>query len=110
MDKIATLLEGTTFGELALYWLIFANLTGFILMVRDKHQAETGGWRTPEKILILLSFIGGSLGTLAAQRLIRHKTRKQPIATLLWLIPLLQCLCYILYRLYSAGFIPHLPS
>lgn len=76
-------------SELLLYWLIAANLIGFVLMIWDKHRARNGGWRTPESTLILWSFIGGSLGTFAAQRLIRHKTRKQPIATILWLIPLL---------------------
>jgi uncharacterized membrane protein YsdA (DUF1294 family) len=75
--------------ELLLYWLIIANFTGFVLMVWDKHRAQSGSWRTPESTLILWSLVGGSLGTFAAQRLIRHKTRKQPIATFLWLIPVL---------------------
>jgi uncharacterized membrane protein YsdA (DUF1294 family) len=73
--------------EWALYWLIAANLTGFILMVWDKARAEAGGWRVAEPTLLLWSVIGGSLGTLAASHIIRHKTRKQPIATMLKLIP-----------------------
>ena len=93
MDSLphVTLLEGI------LYWLIAANFIGFMLMLRDKHRAETGGWRTPESTLILWSLIGGSLGTLAAQRLLRHKTRKQPIATYIVLIPLFHGLCLAAY-------------
>lgn len=105
MDTLLEILDGMSRGELALYWLIFANLTGFILMVRDKHRAETGGWRTPESSLIFWSMVGGSLGTLAAQRLIRHKTRKQPIATLLWVIPLIQGL---VLGLYFTGYFPNI--
>lgn len=74
--------------ELLLYWLIAANLIGFILMVWDKSSAEAGRWRVAEETLIVWSLIGGSLGTLAAAQLIRHKTRKQPIASLLRGIPL----------------------
>ena len=86
----------TTF-EAALYWIILANLVGFILMLWDKHRAETRGWRTAESTLILWSAAGGSLGTLAAQRLMRHKTRKQPIATILIAIPLLHLVVAILW-------------
>ena len=105
MDTLLEILDGMSRSELALYWLIFANLTGFILMVRDKHRAETGGWRTPECSLIFWSRVGGSIGPRAAQRLIRHKTRKQPIATLFWLIPLIQGL---MLGLYLTGYVPHM--
>ncbi len=75
--------------EYALYWLIATNSAGFILMVWDKWQAERGGWRIAERDLITLSFVGGSLGTLAGSILTRHKTRKQPIASYLRAIPML---------------------
>jgi len=103
IDRVVAILSDVTAREAALYWLIAANLIGFTLMVRDKHRAETGGWRTPESTLILWSFIGGSIGTLAAQRLIRHKTRKQPIATILIAIPMLHGLGAALYL---SGFFP----
>lgn len=74
--------------EWILYWLIAANLIGFIMMIVDKHCAELDKWRIAESTLITWSLIGGSLGTLAASLAIRHKTRKQPIATLLKVIPL----------------------
>lgn len=74
--------------EWVFYWLIAANLIGFIMMIVDKQRAETGEWRIAESTLITWSLIGGSIGTLAATIAIRHKTRKQPIATLLRAIPL----------------------
>ena len=75
--------------EMALYWIVAANLVGFVLMVWDKHQAENNGWRIAESTLIVWSMVGGSLGMLAASRAIRHKTRKQPIASILTIAPVL---------------------
>lgn len=70
-----------------LYWLIAANLMAFVLMVLDKSKAEAGDRRIPESTLLLWAFLGGAVGTVAAARLVRHKTRKQPFATwmLTWL-------------------------
>ncbi len=76
--------------EYIFYWLIAANLVGFVLMIWDKAKAEAGEWRVAESTLILWSMIGGSIGTLTASRIIRHKTREQPIATLLMVIPIAQ--------------------
>jgi uncharacterized membrane protein YsdA (DUF1294 family) len=73
--------------EYILYWLIAANLMAFVLMVLDKRRAEAGDRRIPESTLLLWAFLGGAFGTVAAARLVRHKTRKQPFATwmLIWL-------------------------
>ena len=63
------------------YWLIGANLIAFVLMVLDKSYAEAGARRISEANLLLWAFLGGAIGTVAASRLVRHKTRKQPFAT-----------------------------
>tara|TARA_R110000787_G_scaffold127309_1_gene238701 strand:- start:602 stop:895 length:294 start_codon:yes stop_codon:yes gene_type:complete len=70
-------------------WLIVANVGAFCLMVWDKEAARIGSWRISEKTLILSSLVGGSIGALCASILARHKTRKQPIATILRAMPLL---------------------
>ena len=72
-----------------LYWLIVANTVGFMLMVIDKSRAERQMWRISEQTLVLWSMAGGSFGTAAAQHILRHKTRKQPIAGTLRSMPVL---------------------
>ena len=62
-------------------WLIAANLVAFGLMVADKRRAEAGTRRISEGALLGWAWLGGALGTYAASRLVRHKTRKQPFTT-----------------------------
>jgi len=63
-----------------LYWLAAANGIAFGLMVADKRRAEVGARRISESTLLGWSWLGGAIGTYAASRLVRHKTRKQPFA------------------------------
>ena len=63
-----------------LYWLVAANGIAFGLMVADKRRAEAGGRRIAESTLLGWSWLGGAIGTYAASRIVRHKTRKQPFA------------------------------
>ncbi|WP_263588763.1 DUF1294 domain-containing protein [Sphingopyxis sp. GC21] len=63
-----------------LYWLVAANLNAFALMVIDKQRADKGLWRIREATLLDWARIGGAIGAVAASRLVRHKTRKQPFA------------------------------
>lgn len=70
-----------------LYWLAAANGIAFGLMIADKRRAEAGMRRISESTLLFWAFVGGTFGTVAAARLVRHKTRKQPFMTwmLIWL-------------------------
>ena len=72
--------------EYIVYGLIAANLIAFTLMILDKQFAESGRRRISESTLLFWAFLGGAFGTVAAARLVRHKTRKQPFATwmLIW--------------------------
>ena len=56
----------------------------------DKRRALNGEYRIPEKSLLLVALLGGSLGALIACHALRHKTRKQPFRTLLIGIAALQ--------------------
>jgi uncharacterized membrane protein YsdA (DUF1294 family) len=69
-----------------LSWLVPAyyaalTLAAFIAYALDKAAAVHGKRRVSERTLHLLAFAGGWPGALAAQRLLRHKTRKQPFQT-----------------------------
>ena len=55
---------------------------GFLLYGIDKHRAQNGDWRIKESLLLGVSFLGGSIGSLLAMKAFRHKTRH----TYFWLV------------------------
>ena len=65
-----------------------AAINGWTLIEfwRDKRRAERKLRRIPEARLLGLTLCGGTPAAFAARRLLRHKTRKQPFTTRLWLI------------------------
>jgi len=73
-------------------YALAVNLLAYAAMVLDKAKAEAGSRRISEATLLNLAIVGGSIGTIAAQRTIRHKTRKEPFRTRLLVIVLIQCL------------------
>ena len=89
------------------YWLIFANLTAFVLMVVDKRRAENGDDRISENTMLGWAFFGGAAGTVLASRAVRHKTRKQPFAATMFVYLGLQLL---LLALWLAGFLDPLAA
>ena len=58
-----------------LIYLIVMNLIGLAVMAMDKSKARHHAWRIPEKILFLVSILGGSAGTWAGRYLFHHKTK-----------------------------------
>jgi uncharacterized membrane protein YsdA (DUF1294 family) len=76
-------------GDIALIILpifIAVNLWTILRFWQDKKRAIAGERRIPESDLLGLALIGGSPGALLARHLFRHKTRKQPFSTKLYLI------------------------
>lgn len=65
--------------------LAVMNAVTFCLYAADKNKAKRGKWRIPESTLILMSFLGGSIGAMAGMFLLRHKTKH---AKFLILVPL----------------------
>ena len=61
--------------QLILSYLLIVNAAGFLLMLADKYKAKKNLWRIPEKTLLGVALVGGSLGAYAGMRLFRHKTK-----------------------------------
>ena len=59
-----------------LIYLLTINLIGILIMYVDKKKAMYGRWRIPEKTLIMVAILGGSIGTIIGMKLFRHKTQK----------------------------------
>ena len=70
------LMSGLAFG---LYW-------------SDKRRAGRGAWRISETTLHFVELLGGWPGALAAQQLLRHKTRKRSYLAVFWAIVVLHAI------------------
>ena len=58
-----------------LIYLLIINALGFLLMLVDKYKAKKNKWRIPEKTLMSMALLGGSIGCLAGMYAVRHKTQ-----------------------------------
>lgn len=58
-----------------IYYILGINILTFIIYGIDKLKAKKNKWRVPEKTLLLLALVGGSVGAFLAMRLFRHKTK-----------------------------------
>lgn len=68
-----------------------ASVGTFIAYALDKSAARNDRWRTPESTLHLFGLAGGWLGALAAQRWLRHKSRKPSFQLVFWPTVVLNC-------------------
>jgi uncharacterized membrane protein YsdA (DUF1294 family)/cold shock CspA family protein len=87
-------------------WLVVyfaASIITYGCYAQDKKAAQDGGWRTPESTLHLLSLVGGWPGGLAAQVVLRHKTRKASFLIGFWFTVILNCivLCVVVVKAVS---------
>ena len=62
--------------DLVLIYVVIINLVAFFMYGIDKWKAKREGRRIPEKSLLGIAALGGSIGAYAAMQLFRHKTRK----------------------------------
>ena len=56
-------------------YLILINAAGLLSMLVDKQKARKGAWRIPERTLMTIAALGGSLGSFLGMQLFRHKTK-----------------------------------
>ena len=57
-------------------YLVVINIAAFAAMKVDKGFARNGSLRIPERALLTLALIGGSIGGVAGMYTFHHKTRK----------------------------------
>ena len=60
----------------AVAYIIIVNILAFCLYGIDKSAAVKQKQRIPNRVLLLIAAIGGSLGALAGMYIFRHKTKK----------------------------------
>ena len=58
-----------------LLYLLIINALGFVLMLVDKVKAKKKKWRIPERTLMTVAALGGSIGSLTGMYTFRHKTQ-----------------------------------
>lgn len=80
------------FTWIVIIYLLFINLTGFLLFGVDKRKAVRKQYRIPEARLFLAAFLGGAAGCLLGMRFFHHKTRHasfrigMPLLLILWIL------------------------
>lgn len=79
-----------------------ASLIAYLAYALDKSAARSGQWRTRESTLHLIGLAGGWPGALAAQRLLRHKNRKQSFQIVFWATIILNC-CALAWFFTASG-------
>lgn len=62
-------------------YLLIMNALGFASMLADKRRAQKKRWRIPERTLLAIAFLGGSLGGLLGMCIFRHKTKHPRFTT-----------------------------
>ena len=79
-----------------LSWFIFITLVTFIFFGIDKKRAINDATRIPEATLFFLTFILGTIGTLAGMAVFRHKISKESFKIRIFLIVIFQVILIIL--------------
>lgn len=62
--------------EVLIIYGTLVNVIAFLLYGIDKWKARKGLRRIPERVLLEIAVIGGSVGAYVGMQLFRHKTRK----------------------------------
>ena len=83
--------------KILITYLLVINFIGFIIMLIDKQRAIHKEWRIPEKTLIGISIIGGSIGMLLGMSTFRHKTKHKKFTIGVPFILVIQIGLIILY-------------
>lgn len=61
--------------QIILIYLLIMNASGFLVMTIDKLYARKNMRRIPERTLLGMAAVGGSVGVWLAMYTVRHKTK-----------------------------------
>ena len=86
---------------------LLTSLLSVLLFWIDKRNARQDRRRIPENTLHAVELLGGWPGTLIAQQLFRHKTRKASYLVTLWLIIALHQLVWLDKLVLDGRFVWH---
>ena len=73
-----------------LLYVLAMNLITYFLFAQDKGRARKKEWRTPEKRLLMFSFLGGGIGGWRGMKDYFHKVNKPKFRILIPLFIVLQ--------------------
>ncbi len=85
---------------LVLIYAMALFIIGYLSMYLDKRRAIYQQWRISEATLLLWAFLGGAFGAKLAQKIFRHKTRKESFRTSLNILAAWNVLMFCLLFLY----------
>ena len=94
-----TIQEIFTLKNIIIYFVVI-NLIGFLIMYIDKQKAKKGKWRIPEKVLFIITALGGGIGTIAGMYTFRHKTQKVAFVVGFPAITILEIIAIIYFTLF----------
>lgn len=77
-------------------YIVIINIIAFIMYGRDKRKAIQGAFRTPERVLIGVAIIGGSVGAYAGMHMFHHKTKHAKFFIGVPLIIIVQAISFFL--------------
>ena len=85
--------------KLLFVYLLIITAAGLLFMRADKENARDKMKRIPEKTLLLLAFVGGSIGVFLGMLLFRHKIRRRKFIIGVPIILALQVLLFVLLKM-----------
>ena len=84
-------------SKINIYFIII-NIISFLFFMIDKIKAKYHLWRIPEKVLFILSFIGGGIGSLISMKTFHHKTKKMEFQILIPFFLIFIIITYIVIK------------
>ncbi|MBR4111203.1 MAG: DUF1294 domain-containing protein [Clostridia bacterium] len=94
LEIVISFILGSKFLTLTVF-IVFMTWLGYYIMKVDKRYAQEDKRRVPEKTLLLISMVGGSLGMYIGMYKFKHKTLHKKFTIGVPFIMLIQVACVV---------------